>query len=106
MRICDENVEHSMTEQKDHLVLGRNGKQWPYWPRLMLRKTAAAYLDMPVNAFEKEVAVGRLPVPIVIGGKERWDRVKVDEALDAEHIDDWRSLQPLYADRADHKKHR
>lgn len=73
------------------------------WPRMMLRATAAAYLDMPVSAFEKEVAAGRLPIPILIGGKERWDRTKIDKALDVingDDVPDWRIGHPLYADRS------
>jgi hypothetical protein len=52
------------------------------WPRLLVQKNAAAYCDMAVAAFEREVLAGRLPIARMVGGKERWDRVALDRAID------------------------
>lgn len=67
----------------------------PYWPRLMKLGTAAAYCDMTLPEFEREVAAGRLPGPWRFG---RWSRPQLDDALgDGEGAaPDWRSQQPLY----------
>ena len=55
----------------------------PSWPRLLRRPMAAAYLDMPVAEFERGVASGILPMPVAQPGLgERWDRAKIDVALD------------------------
>jgi predicted DNA-binding transcriptional regulator AlpA len=52
------------------------------WPASMKRKTAAEYLDMSEAAFEREVAAGRLPPPVTIGGRAHWKRAAIDKALD------------------------
>lgn len=49
----------------------------------MKRKTAAEYLDMSEAAFEREVIAGRLPAPVVIGGRDHWSKQAVDRALAA-----------------------
>ena len=54
----------------------------PYWPRAMKRSTAAAYCDMSVSAFEKEVLSGRFPSPVTIGGREHWCIKALDKAVD------------------------
>lgn len=59
----------------------RDGNKLPHWPAMMLRKTAAAYLDMAEAAFEREVAVGALPMPVRFGGKLHWHREQIDEYL-------------------------
>lgn len=53
------------------------------WPRLLKLKSAAEYCDMTTAAFEKEVLSGRLPNGRVIGGREHWDKVALDRAIDA-----------------------
>lgn len=79
----------------------RNGDKLPYWPAMMLRKTAAAYLDMPETAFEREVISGRLPMPILFGGKERWSREQIDVYLsNLTDGGDWRATSNLYAGSA------
>lgn len=76
----------------------RDGSKLPYWPAMMLRKTAAAYLDMPEAAFEREVISGRLPMPILFGGKERWSREQINVYLsNLTDGDDWRATSNLYA---------
>lgn len=57
--------------------------------------TAAAYLDMSPSTFLGEVATGRIPTSEMIGGRERWDRHRIDDALDGK-IDrrDWEKDQP------------
>lgn len=52
------------------------------WPRLMKLANAAAYCDMTVGAFEREVLAGRLPAARVIGGKDHWDKAAIDRAID------------------------
>lgn len=73
-------------------------KQINYPPILMLRRTAAAYCDVSEVAFEREVAVGRLPQPVLFGGKEHWDRRAIEAAIDAltGGVKDWRAESPLY----------
>lgn len=51
------------------------------WPHMMKRATAAAYCDLSVNAFVGEVAAGRLPSPVNLGGREHWFRPSLDKAL-------------------------
>jgi hypothetical protein len=72
----------------------------PYWPRMMRRATAAAYCDLTEAGFEREVAAGRLPLPVPLDGKDHWSRVTLDEylaRLAGEAVGDWRKGQPLYA---------
>ncbi len=52
------------------------------WPRLLDRKTAAAYLGMAVSRFEKRVRNGDLPKPVPFGNPQLWDRAALDLALD------------------------
>lgn len=68
------------------------------WPAMMLRKTAAAYCDLSEAAFEREVNAGRLPTPIMFGGKQHWHRVSLDKDLEriAGMMNDWRKESPLY----------
>ena len=68
-----------------------------YPPILMKKATAAQYVDMSVAAFEREVLAGRLPQPVLIGGKDHWDRRAIESALDAltGGVKDWRSRSPL-----------
>lgn len=51
------------------------------WPRMMKRKTAAEYVDLSESAFEREVLAGRLPMPVIFGGREHWDVRALDEAI-------------------------
>ena len=51
------------------------------WPRMMKRKTAAEYCDLSESAFEREVLAGRLPSPVMLGGREHWCQVALDRAL-------------------------
>lgn len=52
------------------------------WSRMLKRSSAAAYLDMSEKAFEREVANGRLPQPVMLGGSNHWCRNAMDKALD------------------------
>lgn len=52
-----------------------------YPPALMLRKTAARYLDMSEAAFEREVIAGRFPGSIMVGGREHWRKEAIDAAI-------------------------
>lgn len=71
----------------------------PYWPAMMRRSLAAAYCDLSVAEFEREVADGRLPGPIMLGSREHWSRTRLDQALDRLHGggDDWRARLGLNA---------
>lgn len=72
----------------------------PYWPRAMKRATAAAYCDMSAASFDKEVALGRLPNPIMLGGHHHWSRKALDDAIEqlaGEKAGHWRDKVPMYA---------
>lgn len=49
---------------------------------MMKRQTAAQYCDMSVAAFEREIIGGRLPSPVLLGGREHWCKNALDKALD------------------------
>ena len=79
-------------------------KSIPDWPRMMRRSTAAAYLDMPVTDFERELSKGRLPMPIEFGGGERWSRTLLDEALErltGERVPDYRLQSNFFLNNSD-----
>lgn len=74
-------------------------REYPYPPRMMLKARAAHYCDVSENQFSREVAAGTLPPPVLLGGKEHWSRVALDEYLSrlaGESVGDWRKGQPLY----------
>lgn len=74
----------------------------PDWPGLMKRPTAARYCDMKIAEFEREVAAGHLPGPVILAGEERWPRRAIDEALErlaGSSTPDWRAGSNLYASR-------
>jgi predicted DNA-binding transcriptional regulator AlpA len=52
-------------------------------PRGLSREAAAQYVGIGVGMFDRMVRGGRLPRPIRIGGRKIWDRVSLDDALDA-----------------------
>lgn len=68
----------------------------PGWPRMLRRTKAAAYCDLAPAKFLQEVAAGRLPAPIRLGGEDHWDRNALDADLDhlAGRTNDWRQDQP------------
>ncbi len=75
----------------------------PNWPRMMRRQLAALYCDLSVPEFQREVADGRLPMPVTLGNHDRWSKAALDKALadltgDGEV--DWRDGSPLYGDAA------
>lgn len=75
-------------------------REYPYPPRMMTRARASHYCDLSEQAFEREIAAGRLPPPIKLGGRDHWSRVSLDESLAqiaGEAANDWRKEQPLYA---------
>lgn len=82
----------------------REGDNLPYWPTMMLRKTAMAYCDMSEASFLREVATGTFPDPVKIGPKQYWSRKALDRAIDRLFGEceiepyDWRKDSPLYAD--------
>jgi hypothetical protein len=49
---------------------------------MMRRATAAAYCELSVAGFEREIVAARLPTPIVLDGREHWCRAALDKALD------------------------
>jgi len=58
----------------------------PYWPRMLSREQAAAYLGVSPTLFDAEVAKGLWAQPIrrgAKGGRVTWDRAALDRALDA-----------------------
>ena len=75
----------------------------PGWPRMMKRTTAALYCDLSVAEFEREVASGRLPMPVKLGNSEHWSRVAIDEMLGqltGDTTPDWRKKSGLYGEAA------
>lgn len=77
-----------------------SAREYPYPPRMMTRGRAAHYCDLSEAEFEREVAAGRLPLPVKLGKKEHWSRVALEEAIErmtGEAAGDWRKEQPLYA---------
>lgn len=74
----------------------------PQWPRMMRRSTAALYCDLTSAGFEREVAAGRLPLPVGLDGEDHWSREQIDESLDrltGAKSADWRANSPVYAAR-------
>ncbi len=70
---------------------------------MMKRATAAAYCDLSVAGFEREVFAGRLPGSRVIGGQEHWDVKALDRAIDAlmgSGEPDWRNALRKKLDEA------
>jgi predicted DNA-binding transcriptional regulator AlpA len=75
--------------------------QAPFWPRMMKRATACAYLDLSPAELEREVAAGRLPHPLMLGNGLHWSRAEIDTYLErlsgaAEAAGDWRKKVKLY----------
>lgn len=68
------------------------------WPAMMLRKTAAAYVELSEAAFEREIIAGNLPAAITFGGKPHWHRKELDAYLDklTGTGGDWRTESALY----------
>lgn len=66
------------------------------WPKLMKRGTAAAYCDLAPAKFLQEVAAGRLPSPVKVGGEDHWSRDLIDDdiARITGQTHDWRKDQP------------
>lgn len=55
----------------------------PYWPRILRRENAAAYLGLSASLFDREVAEGRLPPPVTICATVKgWDRHTLDAWID------------------------
>ena len=74
----------------------------PDWPRMMLRSTAAAYLDMSIAEFERGVFSGLIPMPTRFVNRDRWCRVEIDrrlESLAAAGLPDWRPASNFYKNR-------
>jgi predicted DNA-binding transcriptional regulator AlpA len=72
------------------------------WPAMMLRKTAAEYLELSEAAFEREVVAGTLPAPVMLGNRHHWYRKELDRHLDriAGAAPDWRDESGLYGQAA------
>ena len=83
-------------------VGGIMAREYPYPPRMMTRSRAAHWCDLSEAEFEREVAAGNLPSPVMLGKKLHWSRVKLDEALEklaGERPADWRGGSNLYGGR-------
>jgi predicted DNA-binding transcriptional regulator AlpA len=66
---------------------------------MMKRATAAAYCDLSLAEFEREVTAERLPLPVNMGREGRWSRAALDEAIEriaGERRADWRAGSRLY----------
>lgn len=51
-------------------------------PRMLTRQAAAEYCGISVRSLEREVAAGRLPMPVKLGNRDHWCRHALDKALD------------------------
>lgn len=52
---------------------------FPYWPRILRREQAAAYVGLRVSTWDAEVAASRVPRPVqVTNGVKGWDRYDLD----------------------------
>lgn len=70
---------------------------------MMRKRTAAAYLDLSIAAFEREIATGALPMGHHFGGRDSWSKKQIDAAVDRMTGDaeyDWRKDTPLYRDNS------
>jgi excisionase family DNA binding protein len=76
------------------------GDCFSIWPGAMRMSLAAAYVDLSMAEFQREVAAGVLPEPVKLGRGERWIRSSLDKALAALSGEDadWRDGSPLYSD--------
>ena len=77
-------------------------RDYPYPPRMMTRARAAHYCDLSEAEFEREVAAGTLPDPIMLGKKPHWSRKELDAKLDrleGGEPDSWRSSSAFYRKR-------
>lgn len=93
-----------MQENPDNELKSAQKKGRYGWPAMMRRATAAAYLELSVAAFEREIVAGTLPKPVRLGGKDAWSKRKLDEAIDILLGEgtadlDWRRHTKLYADQ-------
>jgi hypothetical protein len=63
---------------------------------MMKRATAARYCDLSPVEFEREVASGRLPMPVRLGNNEHWDRIAIDDDLNrlSGRARSWEDEQP------------
>ena len=52
------------------------------WPRGMSAAMAASYLGITLTQFRREVAAGRMPVPVTLARQEVWLREDLDDLLD------------------------
>ncbi len=74
-------------------------REYPYPPRMMTRARASHYCDLSEAEFEREVAAGTLPSPIMLGKRPHWSRKDLDERLDSLGsgvTHDWRANCNLY----------
>ena len=53
------------------------------WPHMMKVDTASQYCDLSRSAFLGEVAAGRLPSAVNLGGRDHWFRPALDKSLAA-----------------------
>ena len=74
----------------------------PAWPRMMKRATAAAFCDLSEAEFDREVAAGRLPIPVKLGRADHWSHQHLVDALakiEGAVANDWRQRANHYAQR-------
>lgn len=78
--------------------------EYPYPPRMMTRSRAAHYCDLSEAEFEREVAAGMLPGPVMLGKKPHWSRKDLDERMDrlaGGVAEDWRAGSRFYGKKRD-----
>ena len=76
-----------MGEGARHAVKGSAGL--PYWPRILRREQAAAYVGVSAGTFDIEVKEGRAPPPVFVTATLKGlDRDDLDR-----WIDEWKAAQ-------------
>lgn len=70
-------------------------------PRLLTRAQAAYHCGTSEAEFLEEMALGIYPQPVATAGGPRWDRNKLDDAIDARSLGmpgsaDWRGKAKMY----------
>jgi len=69
---------------------------------MMKRATAAAFCDLSEAEFDREVACGRLPMPVKFGSKDHWSHQHLVDAIakiEGTVANDWRSSARHYVER-------
>lgn len=76
----------------------------PFWPAMLKRDRAMAYVSLTAGKFEAAMSSGQIPYPVQIAGVDLWSRAQMDEYLErltGGGQPDWRKNAPAYQGRLD-----